>query len=75
MEKRVSPLPNVRTSRREQKLVYFRFQIDVLNIEFYFSFLEIAHYCTGFPSPDGNSILYKVIFHPYKRYSEQGNSS
>jgi hypothetical protein len=33
---------------REQKLIYFRFQIDVLNIEFYFHFIEIAHYCTGF---------------------------
>jgi hypothetical protein len=46
--------------------IYFRFQIDVFNIEFYFHFIEIAHYCTGFPSPDGTASFYKVIFHLIK---------
>jgi hypothetical protein len=66
MEKEASSLPETWDFPKErQKLIYFRFQIDVLNIDFTFHFIEIAHYCTGFLALM-ERYFYRVISSPIK---------
>jgi hypothetical protein len=58
MEKEVSSLPETSGFPKErQKLIYFRFQIDVLNIEFYFSFYRNSALLHGISSPDNGIFI------------------